>query len=65
MHRRAPVADIVNLATGARYDRSRSTCPTDGHLSDVLWGEVVPGPDRVVGAASPGRNLTDLEYLDA
>jgi len=47
---------------GRCFEVSKVRIGADGHVSDVLWGEVEAGPDRVVGA----RVLaTAAEVVDA
>jgi hypothetical protein len=48
--------------TGRCFEVSKVRVGPDGHVSDVLWGEVSAGPDQVVGA----RVLaTAAEVVDA
>jgi hypothetical protein len=37
---------------GRYFEVSKVRIGADGHVSDVLWGEVQPGVDRVVGERS-------------
>ena len=48
--------------SGRCFEVSKVRIGPDGHVSQVLWGEVSPGPDRVVGARVAA---TSAEVVDA